>query len=209
MGKIKRERVEWCEFYWFDTNINDLPRILLIGDSIVANHRAEVATLMEDKAVISAFSTSKIVGDPAIYRELALAMADYPVDMIYFNNGLHGLEYDDTFYRNGLREFVDFLRISTRARLFWRSSTPVRVAGDLEKLHPLTNQIVLRRNEIAEEIMNSSGIPCDDFYRTMVNHPEFFAKDGCHYNTAGIEAQAKHIAKYLEQALRNNNQESS
>ncbi len=201
MEKMKRERVEWCEFYWFDTNINDLPRILLIGDSIVANHRSEVATLMAGKAVIAAFSTSKIVGDPAIYRELALAMADYPIDIIYFNNGLHGLDYDDDFYRNGLIKLVGLLKTNTRAKLLWRNSTPVRIAGALENLDPLKNQLVLRRNKIAEDIMNTSGIPNDDLYQTMIKHPEFYNKDGCHFNSVGVEAQAKHIAKYLKAFL--------
>ena len=40
---MQRESIEWCQFYWFDTAAVHLPRILLIGDSIVAGHRQALA----------------------------------------------------------------------------------------------------------------------------------------------------------------------
>lgn len=40
---MKREKIEWCQFYWFDTPERHLPRILLIGDSIVVGHGQAVA----------------------------------------------------------------------------------------------------------------------------------------------------------------------
>ena len=198
---MNREDIEWCQFYWHTTGNHDLPRVLLIGDSIVSGHRGEVAERMKGKATIGAYSTSKIVGDPAIYRELALALADYPIDLIYFNNGLHGFSYDDAFYRRGLEEFVDFLRLNTKARLIWRSSTPITVKDNPSELDPERNAVVLRRNRIAEEIMNARGIPVDDLYPLMLNHPEYRSKDGYHYQEAGIHAQADHIAATLTEAL--------
>lgn len=198
---MNREEIEWCQFYWFTTGNHDLPRILLIGDSIVAGHRGQVAERMKGKATIEAYSTSKIVGDPAIYRELALALADYPIDIIYFNNGLHGFSYDDAFYRRGMEEFVDFLRLNTKARLIWRSSTPITVKDNTEQLDPVKNEVVLRRNRIAEEIMKERGILIDDLYTPMLNHPEYRSKDGYHYQEAGVNAQADHIAAYLTALL--------
>lgn len=201
---IKREQIEWCQFYWYDTPVKSLPRILLIGDSIVVGYGGMVADMMKGKATVGFYSTSKIVGDPAIYRELALALADYPVDLIYFNNGLHGLDCDDDFYKKGLEDFADFLRLNTKARLLWRSSTPVTISGNPEEFDPVRNQTVLRRNRIAEEVMSKRGIPADDLYSLVKNHPEFSSKDGFHYNDEGRKAQAEHIAAYLSDALKNN-----
>lgn len=198
---MKREVIEWCQMYWFDTGINNQPRVLLIGDSIVVGHRAQVAERMKDIATVGGFSSSKIVGDPAFYRELELALADYPVDMIYFNNGLHGLDCSDESYRSGLEELVQFLQTNTRARLHWRSSTPITVKGEPEKLSEESNPIVIRRNRIAEEIMKKHHIPVDDLYSEMLNHPEYSAGDGYHYNADGINAQAEHVAAYLRKAL--------
>ena len=46
-----------------------MARILLIGDSIVAGHRQALAERLKGRATVAAFSTSKIVGDPALTAE--------------------------------------------------------------------------------------------------------------------------------------------
>ena len=197
---MQRESIEWCQFYWFDTAAVHLPRILLIGDSIVAGHRQALAERLKGRATVAAFSTSKIVGDPALPRELALALADAPIDLIVFNNGLHGLDCDDAFYREGLRGFVDLLRQSTRARLVWRNSTPITVQGAPADLDA-RDAIAVRRNAIAADIMAQAGIPAVDLYAAMLGHPEFSAGDGFHYNAAGVAVQAdlleRQIAPFL------------
>lgn len=198
---MKRESTEWCQMYWFNTEISCCPRILLIGDSIVAGHRNAVAARMKGIATVGGFSSSKIAGDPGYYRELGLAMADYPVDYIYFNNGLHGLDCPDEYYRRGLEELIQFLRTNTRARLFWRSSTPISEEGHPEKLSAKLNPVVQRRNRIAAEVMKLYHIPVDDLYTPMLDHPEYRMDDGFHYHTAGVEAQADHIAGTLKAIL--------
>ena len=70
---MKREEIEWSQFYWFDSSRSDLKRVLLIGDSIVAGSREYAAKKLSGKATVAAFSTSKIVGDPAIHRELMIS----------------------------------------------------------------------------------------------------------------------------------------
>lgn len=198
---MTRESIEWCQHYWFNTENPDNPRILLIGDSIVVGHREKVADALKGIAVVGAFSSSKFVSDPAFYRELMLALADYPIDYIYFNNGLHGLTSSDGEYRRGLEELIQFLRTNTRARLYWRSSTPITVAGSPEKLDEAQNAVVIRRNRIAQEVMVKHHIPTDDLYAVMLNHPEYSAKDGFHYNDVGVAAQVEHIAAFLKEAF--------
>ncbi len=188
-----REKIEWSQFYWFDSDRSNLKRVLLIGDSIVAASRDGVAKALENKATVAGFSTSKIVGDPAIHRELMLALSDYPIDYIYFNNGLHGLDYDDAFYRRGLEEFTDFLVLTSRAKLCWRHSTPITVCGKPEQLDA-KNDIVVRRNAIAAEIMAARNIPVDDLYAAVVNRPEICSGDGFHYKPEGNQLIAGHAA---------------
>ena len=197
---MKREQTEWCQFYWYDTPLKDLPRILLVGDSIVVGYGWLVAGLLKGRAAVSFYATSKIVGDPTMYREVALALADYPVDMIYFNNGLHGLDCGDDLYRRGLEDFTDYLQLTTKARLFWRNSTPVTVQGKPDEFDP-RNRIVLRRNEIAEKIMLARGIPVDNLYGVIVERAEFSAGDSFHYNKKGNAFLAEHVAAYLSEVL--------
>lgn len=181
---MKREEIEWSQFYWFDSSRSDLKRVLLIGDSIVAGSREYAAKKLGGKATVAGFSTSKIVGDPAIHRELMLAFSDYPIDFVYFNNGLHGLDCDDAFYRRGLEEFVDFLRLTGHARLCWRNSTPITVNGDPAKFDP-RNEIVIRRNRIAAEVMAARDIPVDDMYSFLAGRTELCSGDGFHYTPEG------------------------
>lgn len=198
---MKRETIEWCQFYWYDTEKTCLPRILLIGDSIVVGHAREVAHRMEGFATVGFYATSKIAGDPAIFRELALALADEPVDLVCFNNGLHGLDCSDTFYRDGLTLFTDTLRHSTSAMLVWRTSTPITEQGNPARLDAEKNDIVLRRNTIASEIMAERNIPVLDLYTPMLGHPELRRPDGFHYLEAGVNLQAEIVSAYLKDLL--------
>jgi len=184
---MKREPTEWCHFYWFGTDEPGLPRVLLIGDSIIAGSAQEVANILKDKINIGYYSTSKIVGDPAIYRELALALGEYETDMIYFNNGLHGRNCGIDFYEDGLDKFVDYLKLVSRAKLVWRNSTPITIVDKPEELdmRPDGNPLVIERNETAEKIMGKYKIPVDDVYSLLVNHPEYSSGDGFHYNQEG------------------------
>ncbi len=200
---MKRDPIEWCQMYWFDTENKIHPRILLIGDSIVVGHRGEVAKKMAGLAVVGGFSSAKIVGDPAFYRELGVAMADYPVDYICFNNGLHGLDCTDEYYRHGLEELIQFLRTNSRARLIWRNSTPITVGNQPDKLCEKLNPVVIRRNEIASELMKKYHIPEIDLYTPMLGHPEYSAGDGFHYSNAGVEVQAGILAAELKKVLQN------
>ena len=198
---LKRENTEWSQFYWFDIPQTDLPRVMLIGDSIVAGSRGFTVEKLRGTATVAAYSTSKVAGDPAISRELGFAFSEYPVDLVCFNNGLHGLDVDDESYRDGLVEMVELLRIATRAKLLWRSSTPITVKGKPEEFDPKLNPVVLRRNAIAVEEMTKLGIPCDDLYAAVAGHPEFSAGDGFHYNSNGYIAIAEHVAAAISTAL--------
>lgn len=202
---MKREKIEWCQFYWFDTPERHLPRILLIGDSIVVGHGQAVARRLQGVATVGFYATSKIAGDPAIYRELALALADEPIDVILFNNGLHGLDCSDDFYRAGLELFTDTLRHSTSAALAWRNSTPVTMPGNPAEPDPQKNGVVLRRNAIAFDIMAGRNIPVLDLYSAMADHPEYRNPDGFHYRETGVERQAELVADYLRGMLARRN----
>ena len=198
-----REEIEWCQFYWYGTNRPELPRVLLIGDSIIVGSATKISELLKDRINIGFYSTSKIVGDPAMYRELALALGEYEPALIYFNNGLHGRDIDLDFYRAGLEQFVDYLSLISKTKLIWRNSTPITVAGKPELLDQGLegNPLVIDRNCAAAEIMTKRGIPIDDIYSLLVNRPEYCNGDGFHYNEKGWMLIAEHIANTITKAL--------
>ena len=195
-----REKTEWSQLYWFDTAETKLPRVMLIGDSIVVGHAPALAKKLAGTATVAFFATSRIVGDPAYARELGVALADMRVDLVEFNNGLHG-KHDLAFYREHLAQTVDQLRLFCRCPIRWRSSTPITVRDDPAELDPKADPVVVARNAAAREIMAERDIPVDDLYSAMLGHPEWRVPDGHHYNAAGQEAQAEFLAAILKDCL--------
>lgn len=198
-----REPIEWSQFYWYKTDHPELPRVLLIGDSIVVGSASAVDARLGDQASLATFATSKIVDDPAYLLELDLVFSDYLPQVIVFNNGLHGRDYDDTFYRDGLVAALKHIqRKCPQAKLAWRSSTPVTVEGDTTTLDPKVNALVERRNRIAEEIMVEQGIPVLDVYPLLLGHPEYRVPDGYHYLQVGYDCIADFLTPHILEMLK-------
>jgi lysophospholipase L1-like esterase len=198
----QRESTEWCRFYWFNTENTTLPRVLLIGDSIVAGYADAVAKKLVGKATVAFFSTSICVGDPAIYRQLNLAFAGYDFDLIHFNNGLHGFTTTEPDYARGLEDFVHAIEeLAPEAQYIWRNSTPITVKGEPAKLDAAKNPRVIERNKLAADIMTARKIQIDDLYSVTVSNPDYSAGDGYHYNEQGNAALSDHVANVITEAL--------
>jgi len=194
-----REDIEWCNFRWDHAPDTTLPRVLLIGDSIVVGYREVVSGRLEGVANVDMLATSKCITDPALVRETRFVMEEYEHAVIHFNNGLHGKHLSDEQYEAGLREYVRTLRQLSNARLVWASSTPVAKAGDPAALHEERNPQVLSRNRIAAEIMKEHGIPVHDLYGLVVGRPELRVggADLAHYNADGQAVQGEAVAKTI------------
>ena len=200
---LVREDIEWSQFRWNSTLDEKLPRVLLIGDSIIAATWEKVANNLAGKVNIAYFSTSKCVGDADFDRELKLAISDYKWALIYFNNGLHGFSASEKEYAKGMKKaFKKLLKLVGKTPVIWRTSTPVTIAGKPEQLDPDKNNRVLERNRLAAKIMKKHDIPTDDLYAVVVNKPELSLGDGYHYTEVGQEIQAAHIAKTIRKALK-------
>ena len=196
-----REGTEWSQLYFSEATRTDLPRVFLIGDSIVGGEVTLLTRALKGKATIAAYYTSKAVADPAFHRELAAALAESRFDLIVFNNGLHGFAYSDEQYRRGLEEALALLLRRTGAKLLWRNSTPVTVPRKPQEFHPKHNPIVLRRNQIAAEVMAARGIPVIDLYTPMAAHPEYSRGDGYHYTPEGNAAQIQILLPVIQRHL--------
>ncbi|MBO7741076.1 MAG: hypothetical protein J6S21_00850, partial [Victivallales bacterium] len=196
-----------CQYYWYDTDCTHLPRVLLVGDSIVVGQRDVMSRRMQGRVAISAFSTSKMVGDPGFIRELELAFSDEMPDLVIFNNTLHGFDYDDAVYRDGLEATFQHIRRKYPVELVWRSGTPVTEYGNLSQLSAEKNVIVVRRNAIAAEICGRTGIQIIDMYSGMLERPELRHADGYHYLQEGYEEQVSMLEEFIGGWLQANRRE--
>jgi hypothetical protein len=85
-----REFIEWCDIWISHANETNLPRVLLLGDSIVRDYYPEVAKRLAGKAFVARLSTSRFVADPVLLREVKLVLEGTEFDVVVFNNGMHG-----------------------------------------------------------------------------------------------------------------------
>jgi lysophospholipase L1-like esterase len=199
---VKRENIEWCDIWVTSATSTTLPRVLLIGDSISRGYYPVVEKALAGKACVARLSSSAALPSPEFLAEIKMVLSQYKFDVIHFNNGLHGWDYSEAEYQAALPELVKAIRESApQARLIWATTTPVRVKGDVKKLEARTER-VKARNEIAAALMAKEKIPVDDLFGVVIDHPEYQAQDGVHYNAKGYAALGGAVAKKVEDALK-------
>ena len=90
-----REATEWCDIWIPHADQTGLPRVLLIGDSITRGYYPEVEKRLAGKAYVAQLATSAFLSDPMLLKEVALILDSLKVDVIHFNNGLHGWQHSE------------------------------------------------------------------------------------------------------------------
>jgi lysophospholipase L1-like esterase len=190
-----RERIEWADIWVTDADKSDLPRVLLIGDSITRGYFDGVEKQLAGKAYCARLTTSKCVADPSFLDEVQLLLKQYRFAVVHFNNGLHGFGYTEEQYRTGLSALLEVLaKHSHNAKLIWATSTPMRIPNNLGQVAETTERVKVR-NRIAAELLRDRGIVTNDLYGLVEQHQEYFSGDGVHFNETGRELQAKQVAE--------------
>ena len=167
------------------TDVEGLPRVLLIGDSISIGYTVPVREMLEGKANVHRPRANCGPTTQGV-KQIEKWLGDEKWDLIHFNFGLHDLKYmgpkgknladptsKDSFqqvppekYAANLKKLVARLK-KTDAKLIWRNTTPVpkgaagRIVGHSRKY-----------NEIAKAIMEENEIPIDDHYTLAMKQPK-------------------------------------
>ncbi len=195
------ERIEWSDVWVVDADRDELPRVLLVGDSIVKGYYDSVSRALEGKASVARYATSKFMGNPDYLAELEILLDGYDFDVIHINNGLHGWGYTEEQYRESFPALLESLeKCAPDAKVIWGMSTPIRKSDDLSQLDEKDARVV-ERNRIAGEIMAEHEFPVNDLYTLVVDHPEYFAQDGVHFNDQGRTTQGQQVAVKVGEAL--------
>jgi acyl-CoA thioesterase-1 len=191
----------------------NLPRVLLIGDSISMGYTLPVRKMLEGKANVHRPPMN--CGDSARgLKNLNSWLGEKKWDVIHFNFGLHDLKYLDKdgkyvnppngtqvasteVYEKNLRELVARLK-KTGAKLIWASTTPVpdgtvgRVKGD-----------EIKYNVVAEKVMKENGIPIDDLHAVVVNAATPIQRPkNVHFTDDGYKQLAEHVTASINDALK-------
>jgi hypothetical protein len=197
-----RESIEWCDIWISHANETNLPRVLLIGDSITRAYYPDVEKRLAGKAYVGRLASSAFVSDPALLMQIKMVLSQYKFDVIHFNNGMHGWQHSEKEYEEALPEYLKIIREGApNAKLIWANMTPLKVSpASSENFTIATDDRIAQRNTIAAKFMQDQGIPVEDLNTPMQGHPEYH-EDNVHYNDRGITVQAQLVAADVEKLL--------
>lgn len=199
---MQRENTEWCRLTWNQAPRHDLPRILLIGDSIANGYHPHVVKALGESTCVDLLATSKGIDDPGLLAETRYMLEGYNHRLIQVNNGLHGWHLSTATYEDALATYLDTLRdLAPEARLIWCQSTPVWVRHDPATLSPERNPQVIARNQAAARAAEQRELPILDLYAITEPQLSWRSQDGFHYLEEGQRGQGQAVAGVLRDYL--------
>ena len=186
------ENIEWQRAYAFHvTDANkDLPRVLLIGDSIVCGYENEVAKILDGRMNVSYWASSYCVTSPNYLKYLALYLEESKFDVVHFNNGLHSLGTDPVPYEKAYEAALRLVREKQPgAKLVWATSTPLKDPGRTAKVKTL--------NAAAERAAARAGTDAKDDLFALLDPIDRNAgwRDVFHHKPHVIRKTAEQVAK--------------
>ena len=192
------ENQDWFEFrgFHYTDDKKNLPRVLLLGDSISGCYRRDVQVRLEGIANVSWFTACYCVTTPNYMKLLEFYLDDADYAVIHVNNGLHSFQADLKDYEARLAEALRMIRRKQpKAKLVWARTTPVRDAA--------RNRHVEKLNEIADRVAKEVVVDgTDDLYDALSAVPaDSRWSDGCHPKPAGTKALVKAVVTSVYRAL--------
>ena len=193
----------------------NLPRVLLIGDSISIGYTLTTRESLKNKANLHRIPTN---GGPTTkgLANIEAWIGKGKWDVIHFNWGLHDLKYmgpngENLFpkekggkvqvpladYEKNLEKLTARLK-DTGAKLIWRNTTPIppgskgRYVGDSVKY-----------NEAAARVMKKHNVPTHDLYTISKKRmKELMKPANVHYTAEGSRVLGKDVARIVIEALK-------
>ena len=198
-----RESIEWCDIWISHANETNLPRVLLIGDSIARDYHGEVEKRLAGKAFVARLATSRFVADPVLLKEIELVLKQEKFDVIHFNNGMHGWQHSEEEYQKAFPKLIKALRKhAPKAKLIWATTTPLRKGKDVtwDTKAQYSDERIAARNAIAAEIVSARKITTVDLNEAVRGRPELHS-DNVHFNGQGSQILAARVCEAVERLL--------
>lgn len=184
------------------TDRPELPRVLLIGDSVSIGYTLAVREALDGVANVhrpAINCASSVRGLQGLDKWLGKKKWD----VIHFNWGLHDLRYDKGKQNVPLAEYKANLRLlvarlkETGAKLVWASITPVPVGSSGR-----SPEDVLAYNAVAAGIMKENGIPTNDLYALALPRlAKIQLPKNAHFTMDGSEVLSAQVAASILKAL--------
>ena len=184
---------------------SDLPRVLLVGDSISIGYTLPVREMLKGRANVHRIPEN---GGPSTkgLQKLDQWLGSTEWDLIHFNWGLHDLKFmengkrqvslDD--YEQNLSKIVERLK-QTGASLIWASTTPVP-HGNLKPVRKPEDDLIY--NLVAERVMREQQVAINDLYGLAYPQLDQIQRpENVHFTPSGSRILAEQVASAIDKQL--------
>lgn len=195
---MKKEKYEWISSWCDETERTDVPRVLLIGDSITNGYQTRVRDALRGTCQVDMIATSYAVDAPFYTTLIENFAGDSHYDVIHFNHGLHGKHMPTDVYEAGMAALTEKLTKLGKVILVTSTKTYNPGTDVPTDSHPL----IVERNEALVRLAEKYGCPIDDLYAVSATLPmEAYSGDGTHFADAGYDALSKAVIASIQAAL--------
>ncbi|MCA9086325.1 MAG: SGNH/GDSL hydrolase family protein [Planctomycetaceae bacterium] len=194
----KRQKVAGQSNAWdFVMDDPQLPRVLLIGDSVSRGYTQSVRKAFAGKANVHR-APANCGPTSSGLKNLDVWLGDGKWDVIHFNFGIHDRNTPVDEYSERLEQLVTRMQ-KTGAKLIWASTTPI--PDDPEKKQAAAS--IVERNKAAAEMMTKHGVATDDLFTAVTPHlDEMQNPNDVHFNAAGYEFLGQQVADAITEATK-------
>lgn len=181
----------------FVEEVEGLPRVLLIGDSVSRGYTQAVRR--ELKGVANVHRAPENCGPVANgLRKLDVWLGDKKWDLIHFNFGIHDRATPLADYARRMEELLNRLE-KTGARIVWASTTPI--PEDPAKGQKPAS--IVERNTLAAELIAKRGHGMDDLFSKVSPSLEAYQNpNDVHFNAAGYDFLGARVAESIRTELK-------
>jgi len=193
-----------------------LPKVILLGDSIRGSYASVVANQLAGRAEIISHKANGGDSSNELKNLTEWAIRLQPA-VVHFNAGIHDTKKSKATgqfqvppdkYEQNLREIVKRLRAETKATVLFALTTPIlddRAAKARPKAeYELSDQSVQQYNQIARRVMKELQVPVDDL-RAALGGPDDWSRlmnsDGVHFGAEGAKKLGHAVADFVGQYL--------
>jgi len=202
-----------------ETVTSDLPKVVIVGDSIRLSYAPTVVKQLTGKAnVVSPTANS---GDSSnLLKHLDQWVIKEKPAVVHFNCGIHDtkkfkstgkFQVSAEQYEANLRKIIERIRKETGAIVLFATTTPIlddRAAKTRhDREYELLDASVCQYNRIAKKVMRELDVPINDLYSALSepgNPPglqDLIGSDGVHLQSEAKQQIGKVVADFIASNL--------
>lgn len=194
-----KEHYEWLQTWSDEAERTDLPRVLLVGDSIAFGYQSIVREALRGVCLVDHFCTSYAADTAFYHAALRMFVTDARYAAVHFNHGLHGKHMTCEVYKENVDRLLEQIS-GCGAKVIAALTT--QVLGSDGKPDAGWEEKVAERNAAIEEIAVRRGYAVNDLYAASVSMPsEKRSPDGVHFEGEGYRVFADKVAAVIRQVL--------